>query len=96
MALNRPVETSHACGFVGTPSSLPLLHRGRERFVHRLFSKVEIAQQPHQSGKYTPRIRPVQFIDFLADSHREIISYQPPFLLGVAAVKAKVSMAEDL
>ena len=50
MALWRAVWMIHARGNSGTPETWPLLHGGRERFLGRLFGRIEVAEEPNQGG----------------------------------------------
>ena len=68
IALNRPVETSHARGLSGTPSCGQLLHRGRERVVKRLLGEVEVAEQANQRGEDAARVGAVDSVYRLAGS----------------------------
>ena len=71
IALNRPVETSHARGFAGTPLARPPLDGGCEGVVQCLFGEVEVAEQPDEGGEDAARVGAVQginpFPDLIAD-----------------------------
>ena len=72
MALNRPVDTSQARGFAGTPFSRPLLHRRHERVVQRLLGQIEIAEEADEGREHAARFRAVYRIDLVAHVSRNV------------------------
>ena len=65
IALKRPVETSQARGFSGTPSRGHSLDGGDERIVHRFLGAVEVAEQANQRREDTPRLGAIDGLDRL-------------------------------
>ena len=63
MALKRPAETSQARGLSGTPFSGPRLDRRDEGVVQRFLRKIEVTQQPDQSGEHPARLGTVELLD---------------------------------
>jgi hypothetical protein len=48
---------------VGNSTFNSLSHRQGKRLMHRLLSQIKIPQQPHQRGKHSPRLGPVELIN---------------------------------
>ena len=63
---------------------MPLLERGPERFVQRLFRKIEIAEQPDQGGENAPRFGAINRIDRSGDVIARIARHGGIVLSGAA------------